>query len=473
MTSFHNKFWDRADKIPFHGTGLSVDLHVPDLYDLAEALLEAGLSYEYLEIFKAPLSHLVPARERFPQTLPLEYHADGLWFTQPDFLKSPWEEECRRIARHAGALRSSWITHECASKQISGRSVGTYLPPLLTLEAARLAGDQGELVQKTVDGISGNIAPLLLIEVPPFYTFTAGDISLEAFFQEISIRTSCGILLDIGHLYSYYLSSALAKTISPADFLSRFLEQFPLHRVIQIHLGGLRPFHETFLDDHGALVPPILFDLLRQTLRHPGLVNLKGIALEVDTKEISLIVREYEYFLAICRGIRPCSGEVLRNQKETGEKQQETARGNSGNLEGLYRDYFNAVTGCLPEKESAIFRMFQFSPATGSLLPFQRDYLGDQVLNWSGRIEEIFPITVQILAENNISLESFIPWFFGGQSAGGRSYDFFIIKLDRFREFALEISWSLNGGKSEMLAREAEREYQDVMEAYLQFNPAD
>src|ERR1700693_4929466 len=473
MTSIEKKFLSRANKIPFHGTGLSVDLHVPDLYDLAEALSEAGLSYDYLEIFKAPLSQLFPARERFPQTLPLEYHADGLWFTQPDFLGSPWEEECRRIARHTRVLRSSWITHECASKQISGRSVGTYLPPLLTLEAARLAGNQGELVQRKLDELSGNSAPLLLIEVPPFYTFTAGDISLEAFFQEISKRTSCGILLDIGHLYSYYLSSDLAKTISPADFLSRFLDRFPLHSVIQIHLGGLRPFHETFLDDHGSPVPPILFDLLRQTLRHPGLVNLKGIALEVDTKEISLIVGEYEYFLAICRGIRRGSGKALRNQIEIGEKQQETARGNAGTLEGLSLDYFNAVPGCLPETENPVFRMLQFSPATGSLIPFQRDYLVDQVLNWSGRIEELFPATVQILSEYGVRLESFIPWFLGGQSAGGRSFDFFIIKLDRFREFALEKSRTLKGAKAEGLAHEAEREYREIMEAYFQFNPED
>jgi uncharacterized protein (UPF0276 family) len=86
----------------------------------------------------------------------------------------------------------------------------------------------------------------------------------------------------------------------PLDhFFNGFLEEFPLERVVQIHLGGLKPFHQTFIDDHGAKIPDILFHLLAKALEHPGLIHLRGIALEVDTKNIALIIEEYDRFLSV------------------------------------------------------------------------------------------------------------------------------------------------------------------------------
>ncbi|MHB8482433.1 MAG: multinuclear nonheme iron-dependent oxidase [Nitrospiria bacterium] len=298
MAAFQNSFLNRVRSIPFHGTGLSVDLHVPDLFDLIHALNKASLSFDYLEIYRGPLSHLKPVQHYFKNSLPLEYHADGLWFTQPEFNQTPWKKECEKIISETGCLNSRWITHECATKQINGYSFGTYLPPLLTEKSADLTGRQSALIQDNLDKTTGELSsPLFLIETPPFYTFAVGDISLDRFFQIISESTPCGFLLDIGHVYTYYLTTENGNEVSPDDFFENFLDKFPLERVVQIHLGGLRPFHNTFLDDHGSLIPEILFRLLEKTLQNRRLINLKGLALEVDTKEIDLIISEYKTFL--------------------------------------------------------------------------------------------------------------------------------------------------------------------------------
>jgi hypothetical protein len=289
-----NPFEEKAASIPFHGRGLSVDLHVPDLYDLVHALNKASLPFDYLEIFRGPFCHLEAARDFFKNGLPLEYHADGLWFTQPRLDETPWQKECDKILRDTECLKSAWITHECASKEINGYFFGTYLPPLLTEESARLIGSQTTRIQNYLSG-----GPLLLIEVPPFYTFCAGELSLAQFFKTIADSTPCGILLDVGHVYTYYLSTDWRKMISVEEFFQNFLDEFPLERVVQIHVGGLRPFHQTFLDDHGAKTPEILFEFLEETLKNSRLTQLRGIALEVDTKEIELIVEEYETFLSL------------------------------------------------------------------------------------------------------------------------------------------------------------------------------
>ncbi len=302
MKSRQKTYLKKIETISFHGIGLSVDLHVPDLFELIEALDQNGLPFGYLEVFRGPYSHLKPVRDLFQNGLPLEYHADCLWYTQPEFHETPWEKECDKMIRDTQALRSGWITHECATKQIGGYSFGTYLPPLLTKESGELIGRQSGEIQNYLSDHweePETTSPLLLVEVPPFYTFAIGDISLSAFFRTIAEQNGCGILLDIGHIYTYYLSAGLQHSIPLDLFFSDFLEEFPLERVVQIHLGGLKPFHHTFLDDHGAKVPDLLFHLLGKALEHPRLTHLKGIALEVDTKNIDLIIEEYARFLSV------------------------------------------------------------------------------------------------------------------------------------------------------------------------------
>src|SRR5256886_12176285 len=48
-----------------------------------------------------------------------------------------------------------------------------------------------------------------------------------------------------------------------------------------------------WIDAHAAPVPQVLWRLLDRVLSHPGLTSLKGVALEVDTKAVPLIVEEF------------------------------------------------------------------------------------------------------------------------------------------------------------------------------------
>ncbi|MFI5304058.1 MAG: DUF692 family multinuclear iron-containing protein [Nitrospiria bacterium] len=302
MNSLREISLNRIDALSLHGVGLSVDLHMPDLFELVLRLNQSSLSFDYLEIFRAPQSHLKSVRQHFLNKFPLEYHADCLWYTQPDFPKTPWKKECDKIIRDSATLHCEWITHECATKQIAGYPFGTYIPPLLTKESGELIGRQSEEIQNylfTHWTESEQKAPFLILEVPPFYSFAVGDLSLSSFFNSIANYTPCGFLLDIGHVYTYYLSTRMRELVAFPDFYQTFLDEFPLDRVVQVHLGGLKPFHHTYFDDHGGRIPKILFDLLKNTLDHPKLKRLKGVALEVDTKEIDLIVEEYAHFQSI------------------------------------------------------------------------------------------------------------------------------------------------------------------------------
>jgi uncharacterized protein (UPF0276 family) len=304
MTGPGLTFAERAAAIPFHGIGLSVDLYTPDLFELMEALSGRGLTVDYLEIFKARGSDLLAAAKRLPKGTALEYHADGLWYCQPEFFEAyPWHDEVETLREHTRILGSRWATHECATKQMVGYSFGTYLPPILSEESARTAGRNAQAVQEHLGP-----GPLLLVEVPPFYYFVPGDMDLADYFSVLSEECDCGLLFDVGHLYTYYLYSGVAKTVSPDRFLSGILDRFPLERVIQIHLAGLKPLTggsrlpNAPIDNHGAVTPNLLFRWTETVLASPRLIHLKGVAMEVDTKPIRTILDEYERFTTLCRG---------------------------------------------------------------------------------------------------------------------------------------------------------------------------
>ncbi|MBI1824665.1 MAG: DUF692 family protein [Nitrospirae bacterium] len=302
MKTQSEKYIQLIQSIPFHGIGLSVDLHVPDLFELISRLNHAGLAFDYLEVFRGPVSLLAPVRKVIQKIHPLEYHADSLWFTQPEFFQTPWEKECRKIIQDTSILKSHWVTHECATKEIFGNFFGTYLPPLLTRMSGELIGRQSAFIQDYLFSHWEDqdvLPPLLLIEIPPFYSFAVGDLTLSHFFRIISEHSPCGFLLDIGHLYTYFLSSGLKHRILFESFIETFLDEFPLERVVQIHLGGLKVYHQGYQDHHGSPVPELLFEFLPLLLGDSRLAYLKGIALEVDTKEIDLILTEYARFQSL------------------------------------------------------------------------------------------------------------------------------------------------------------------------------
>jgi len=147
------QFQRRAQRVPRLGLGLSVDVYSPDLWDLIRRFEGRAVRPAYLEIFRATATALQAVRQSFP-TLPLTYHGEGLWITQPEFGAGPcWEKELDDVASQLRMLRSPWLNHECATKQMGGYSFGTYLPPLYTAESANLVADNITLVQERLENL--------------------------------------------------------------------------------------------------------------------------------------------------------------------------------------------------------------------------------------------------------------------------------------------------------------------------------
>ncbi len=475
MAIVSEEFHRRVARIPAHGVGLSVDVYSPDIFSLLDELEIRGLTYGYLEVFKASSRALGALRRRVPGAR-LAYHGEGIWLTQPDLLTTyPIERELRSAASHLHLLDSAWINHECASKQIAGYSFGTYLPPLFTHDAALITSRNVRRVQGELDSLVGDrdgVGPLLLLELPPLTYFKFGDVGVPEFFQTVASHACCGLVLDVGHLWTVYRYSG-EQSSSLRSFVLAFLDRFPLERVVQIHLAGLGPAAtsappvgrasprgDCWIDAHACAIPEVLFDMLDLILPHPRLRHLRGVALEIDQKPVDAIVAEFEAFGKRygerIRDLTHQSPEPRGSGAGTSPARAEQDEpGRSSRVLALYDAYARVVSGRVQPGETSLPVGDQDA---GGLERYRRAYLPEEILNWGGSLRDLFPETCRRLDAEGVPLVTFVGFWFRTPRPVTEPYDFFLIKLDQFVEFVRECL--------PQAAEQARREAETMREAY-------
>ncbi len=449
-------FQRRLRKIPPQGTGLSVDVYSPDLFELVNKLRERGLQPGYLEVFKATTTALTTVRRAVPD-IALAYHGDGLWITQPDVQESPFfQEDVGEIVTQLNSIQSLWLNHECAMKQMAGYSFGTYVPPLYTRLSAEVVAANISTVQQAMDRQgrrADGIAPLFLLEMPPLTYFFAGTIPIPHFFRLVTALVPCGLVLDIGHLWTVYRYTAACRRISLERFIQEFLNEFPLERVVEIHVAGLachdsvgEPKGEEelpeWIDAHAAPIPSILFTMLEQVLAHSNLVSLRAVALEVDTKPIEMIVEEYaeavrRFSLLVQQTMaRGTAVEQLPGlTSRPASVQEPMSQSDRQQLCDDYAHYAQIISGQAPLTGS---EWQEVAAEASGLRRYQTSYVPHEILHWGGDLAEMFPQSCRALAEQGICLTEFVAFWFRSPRPLTHSYDFFLLKIERFLEFVAE-----------------------------------
>ena len=454
-------FQRRLREIPPQGMGLSVDVYSPDLFELVNKLQEQGLQPGYLEVFKASTTALTTVRQAVPE-MSLAYHGEGLWITQPDVQETPFfQQDVGEMVTQLNSIQSLWLNHECAMKQMAGYSFGTYVPPLYTRLSAEVVAANISTVQQAMDRQgrrADGTAPLL--EMPPLTYFSAGTIPIPHFFRLVTALVPCGLVLDIGHLWTVYRYTGACRRTSLERFVREFLDEFPLERVVEIHVAGLA-CHESvgepegseglpeWIDAHAAPIPSMLFTMLEQVLAHSNLVSLRAVALEVDTKPIELIVEEYAEAVrrfsllvqqTMARGT--AEGQLMGLAPGPTSVPEPVCQSDRQQLCDDYARYALIISGQLsvtgPEWQDVA------ADASG-LTRYRTSYVPHEILHWGGDLAEMFPQTCRTLAERGICLTEFVPFWFRSPRPLTHSYDFFLLKIERFLEFVTERAPDVRG----------------------------
>ena len=457
MVDVQSEFEERVNRIPIHGLGLSVDVYTPDLFDLAETLSGRGVEVDYFEIFQASLAALRSVKLRLPDRR-LAYHGEGLWVTQPEFCDEQRHRNAiAEVSAQLHALNSAWLNIECATKQMSGYSFGTYLPPLYTELGARMAAENLRQGQQLIDQdfqARDVPPPLLLVEMPPLTYFAYGAHSIPGFYERITREAACGLVLDIGHLWTVYRYTAAWRRRSLDQFTEQFLAAFPLERVVEIHVAGLgnhtaqigapasdRSGIPRWIDAHGEPIPSVLFDMLQQVLESERLINLKGVALEVDTKPIPEIVSEFRLFRnrfgpSFARSLQFATSQNLLNPM-TGQKAvnhiERVTDSEKRRLFHEYQRYALVMTGQLEPSVLCQWEDTEFNVA--DLAYYRRVYLPNEILHWGGELVDMFPHTNRLLNDASVPPMEFVTFWFNRPRTHRTPYDFFLLKIEYFLEF--------------------------------------
>lgn len=160
---------------------------------------------------------------------------------------------CDRYAPESFSEHLAWSTHE-------GAFLNDLLPLPYTAETLTIVCDH-------VDAVQDHLGRRMLLENPATYVaFAQSEMTETEFLRAVARRTGCGLLLDVNNVFV----SATNHGTDPR----RYLADFPLAEVAEIHLGGHAaeelPGGVLLIDDHGAAVADPVWSLLAEVIARTG-----------------------------------------------------------------------------------------------------------------------------------------------------------------------------------------------------------
>lgn len=234
-------FHERLRAAPRLGVGISCEFDAGQRsanIDAVELRTQHPELVHFLEIGTDVRRGADPHMLRWAETgWPCTYHFLDINLSERQDLDAQWIERTLALVDQLGA---AWLCGDAGYWHFARRERGhdILLPPVLCAEAAEeMADTLRELVQRT--------DRLILPENPPSAAYV-GPLHLLDFYARVVERADCGMLLDCAHLAIFQRM----RGHQPLDGL----DDFPLDRVVELHVAGGRPtqtegFH-WIEDDH-------------------------------------------------------------------------------------------------------------------------------------------------------------------------------------------------------------------------------
>ena len=104
-------------------------------------------------------------------------------------------------------------------------------------------------------------------------------------------------------------------------------------------------------------------------------------------------------------------------------------------LRDEYERYAQIITGQAPTTGP---EWQEVAREPGGLTRYRTFYVPHEILHWGGDLEGMFPQACLALAERGVCLTEFVDFWFRSPRPLTHSYDFFLLKIERFLEFVAE-----------------------------------
>lgn len=231
-----------------------------------EALLERRPDLGFIEVHSenffadggATLALLDAGREAYPVSL----HGVGLALGSAAGLDE-WHLD--RLARLAERVQPDWVSdHACFARVGSGLHAADLLPIPFTDESLAL-------MLRHVDQVQQRLGRRLLVENISAYVGWAGDTLAEPeFFNELTRRSGCGLLLDVNNLVVNARNAGLAPDAAAQEAV-RWIDAIRPGSVGEVHLAGhCERADGLVIDDHGSRVRDEVWAVYAHALRRLG-----------------------------------------------------------------------------------------------------------------------------------------------------------------------------------------------------------
>jgi uncharacterized protein (UPF0276 family) len=273
------------------GVGLGIDIF-DGQPDFRKLIKHHRKGFDFLEVYsRGDWEHTDEPFAQIPDSVPRTYHHEGLDPVGPHLCPDGPIDGC---VKNQKLLNPPWTVEELAVRHIDGKYTDFFFPAILNTEC----------VKATVANLNALHARLpipLLPENAP-YEFNVGSMHLFDFMNEVAHGADCGLVLDLGHVWSWQLC------VNKGDTPDHGIERLDLSRIIEVHLAGARieetPAGRIYRDLHGAgPIPDESMHLLRVLL--PKLPNLKAITIEVEDATEAAALQQAADVRAVVTELRP------------------------------------------------------------------------------------------------------------------------------------------------------------------------
>jgi uncharacterized protein (UPF0276 family) len=196
------------------------------------------------------------------------------------------DQHLERLARLVERTQPRWVSdHACFARVGSGLHAADLLPIPFTDESLALLATHVEQVQQ-------RLARPMLVENISAYVGWAGDTLAEPeFFNALTQRTGCGLLLDVNNLFVNARNDGHAPDAA-ARAAMRWVDAIRPGSVGEIHLAGHCERDDGLvIDDHGSRVRDEVWRVYEHAMRRFGPTPTL-IEWDTDVPELDVLLAE-------------------------------------------------------------------------------------------------------------------------------------------------------------------------------------
>lgn len=227
------------------------------------------------------LAVLDAGREAYPVSL----HGVGLALGSAAGLD---DTHLAQLARLVQRVQPDWVSdHACFARVGSGLHAADLLPIPFNDESLAV-------MVRHVDQVQQRLGRRLLVENLSAYVGWQGDTLAEPeFFNALTSRTGCGLLLDVNNLFVNARNDGLAPAAAAREAM-RWVDAIRVGSVGEIHLAGHCERDDGWvIDDHGSRVRDEVWQVYAHARQRFGAVPTL-IEWDTDVPELDVLLAEAE-----------------------------------------------------------------------------------------------------------------------------------------------------------------------------------